>query len=84
MNVFDDFGPGDIQQVVVPFEVFAAPIRKSRAAEIGLRQLALLNHRAHRPVNDDDAFAQQTLQFGGPVRFCVHTIQFNIATMRVK
>ena len=77
MNVFDYLGLCDVQQVIVAFEIFAAPIRKPRAAKIGLRQLALLNHRAHRPINDHDALAQQTLQFGGPVQFCVHVARFN-------
>jgi hypothetical protein len=34
-------------------------ICKTRAAEIFFGELALLNHRAHRAVEHDDAFPQE-------------------------
>ena len=49
-------------------EVLAAPIREPRAAKGRLIQLVLLDHRAHRAVNDDDAFAQQTFKMFNSVR----------------
>ncbi len=68
VDVLDDRRPGDIQQVVEAFEVPAVPIRETRAAKRRLIQLALLDHRAHRAVNDDDAFAQQAFQMFNSVR----------------
>ena len=68
VDVFDDCRPGDVQQVVEAFKVPAAPVREPRAAKRRLIQLALLDHRAHRAVNDDDAFAQQAFQMFNSVR----------------
>jgi len=68
VDVLDDRRLGDIQQVVEAFEVPAAPVGKPRAAKRRLIQLALLDHRAHRAVNDDDAFAQQAFQMFNSVR----------------
>ena len=68
MDVLDDRRLGDVQQVVEALEVLAAPVREPRAAKRRLIQLALLDHRAHRAVNDDDAFAQQAFKMFNPVR----------------
>ena len=67
MNVLDDLRLGEVQQIVVALEVLAVPILEPLAAKCRLVQLVLLDHRAHRAVEDDDAFAQQTLR---DVQFC--------------
>ena len=59
---------GDIQQIIQPLQI-PGPVGKTGATVIRLGQLVTLDHRPHRPVNDDDPFAQQALQFKGPVQF---------------
>ena len=49
VDLLDDVGPGDAEQVVVAFEI-AFSIGKRMIAEIGLFQLVLLDHRAHRTI----------------------------------
>ena len=49
------FGPGEHQQVVVAFQVVRMIVQEARAAEVRLRQLVLLDHRAHRAIHDEDA-----------------------------
>ena len=57
----DDIGPGQAQQVVVAFQgrlVFG----EARSPEIRFLEVMSLDHRAHRAIEHDDAFGQQTLQ----------------------
>ena len=68
MNPLDDVRLRDVQEIVQTLEVFAAPVRETRAAKRRLVQLVLLDHRAHRAVNDDDALAQQALKMFDSVR----------------
>jgi len=49
--------------------------RIGHRAKRRLVQLVLLDHRAHRAVNDDDALAQQALQMFNSVR---HRFQANL------
>ena len=62
VDFLDDGGLGDVEQVVEALEVLV-PVGEARAAIIRLLQLVTLDHRAHRAVNDDDAFTEQALQF---------------------
>ncbi len=57
MDGADDVGLGKDEQVVVALHV-ARPVGKASAAVIGLAQVILLNHRAHRAVEDEDALGQ--------------------------
>ncbi len=62
----DDLRLGDVQELVVPFEVLALPILESVAPELLLGQAIRLDHRAHGAVEDQDPGAQQVGQEGGP------------------
>ena len=68
MDAFDDVRLRDVEQVVEALEVLPAPVREPRAAKGRLLQPVLLDHRAHRTVQDDDAFAQQTFEMFNSVR----------------
>lgn len=58
MNVFDQGRLRQIQQIIVALQVFF-PIFEAFAAKRGLVQLALLDHGAHRPVENEDALAKK-------------------------
>ncbi len=62
VNLRNDLRLGQQQQLVVALEVLAFPIAEALPAVIGLLQLVALDHRAHRTVNDGDAFAQQEFE----------------------
>ena len=68
MDVFDDLGFGEHQQVVATLEV-ARPVLEALAAERGFVELVLLDHGAHGTVEDDDAFREQ---FPQVVRATIH------------
>ncbi len=76
MDPFDDVWLRDVQEIVQTLEVFAAPVGIARATEGRLVQLVLLDHRAHRAVNDDDALTQQALKMFDSARhrFCLMQI----------
>ncbi len=52
----DGVGLGQVEQVVIAAHI-AGPIGKAGAAVPGLVKLQPLDHRAHRPVEDEDALA---------------------------
>ena len=54
MDAADQLGPGQRQQVVVALQV-RRPVGEARAAEVRLRERVLLDHRAHRAVEQQDA-----------------------------
>jgi hypothetical protein len=56
MDVEDHVGPRQHEQVVVALQL-AAVVREARAAEVTFLQLAPLDHRPHRAVQDQDALA---------------------------
>ena len=58
VNGTDHFRLGDTQQVVVALEI-ALPVGKAFAPEIGLLERALLDHRAHRAIENHDALGQK-------------------------
>ena len=60
VDVGDDLWTCELEQLVVALEWLALPVCEARPAEIRLSELALLNHRAHRAVEDDDALTQQS------------------------
>ena len=62
----DDVRPGEHQQVVVALQV-AGPVSESLAAEVLLGKPVLLDHRPHRPVDDQDPLAQRGGQVLGGV-----------------
>ena len=68
MDVFDDVRLREVEQIVATLEVLAPPVREPRAAKGRLIQLTLLDHRAHRAVQDDDALAQQLFEMSGSIR----------------
>ena len=57
----NDVGLGQRQQVVVALQV-AGPVGEALAAEVGLAQAVLLDHRAHGPVEDEDTPGQLFLE----------------------
>ena len=59
MNLLDDLRLREIQQLVIPLQVLALPIRKPLPAKLLLAELVLLDRRPHRAIDDDDAFAEQ-------------------------
>ena len=65
---FDDLRLREVEQIVATLEVLPVPVREPRAAKRRLVQLALLDHRAHRAVEDDDALAQQAFEMFNFVR----------------
>ena len=65
----DDVGLGQHEQVVVALHV-AGPIGKARAAEVGLAQPVLLDHRAHSPIEDEDTARQLLMKLNGSVHSC--------------
>ncbi len=54
MDLFDDGGGGQAEDVVGAFEV-AWMIREPRAAVAGFVEPVALNHRSHRAVEDENA-----------------------------
>jgi hypothetical protein len=66
MDGLNDVGTGERQQVVVPAEVVGMG-GKAIAAEVRLGELMLLDHRAHRAVQNDDTLRQEMAQFGSGV-----------------
>ena len=65
----DRVGPGQHEEVVVALQVVAVIVQSAggRAAEVGFGELQLLDHRAHRAVEDEDALAHQAREFVGAV-----------------
>ena len=61
MDPADDLGLGQREQVVVTLQVLRV-VGEALAAEVGLVEVLLLEHRAHRPVEDDDPLAEQVRQ----------------------
>jgi hypothetical protein len=61
VDLQDHLRPGQHQQVVVALQILV-PAGEARTAVIGLLQLVALDHRAHGPVDDEDAFAQQRVE----------------------
>ena len=66
---------GDAQQVVVPLQV-AIPVGKALTPEIALLQPMLLDHRAHRAIENHNALGQEIAQGLMPVagRFTPHKV----------
>ena len=71
MNAFDQLGLGEVEQVVVAFEVLP-PVAEVLAAIVRFGQLVLLDHRAHRTVDHDDAPAQELFEVFRPLCWSVH------------
>ena len=59
MNLPNDLRLGDHEEVVVSLEILAGPIGEAVAAVVGLLQFVLLDHRAHRAVEKNDALREQ-------------------------
>ena len=57
VDALDHVRPRQHQQIVVALQVLGM-VCQARAAEVGLGQLLLLDHRAHRAVEDDDALLE--------------------------
>ena len=56
MNIPNDIGLGEIQQVIVALNRLP-PLSKFVTAVVLFRQLVALDHRAHRPVQEQYLFA---------------------------
>ncbi len=69
MDGADDVGLGQHQQVVVALQV-AGPVGEAVAAEVGLAQPVLLDHRPHRAVEDQDTLGQLGLELFSSVHSC--------------
>ena len=63
VDLLDDVGPGELQQLVVALQVLGV-VLEALAAVVGLGQLVALDHRAHGAVDDQDALLQQRGQGG--------------------
>ena len=72
MNFLDDLRPSQIQKVVISFEVLA-PVLEPIATIRRFFQPIGLDHCAHPTIDNDDALAQQRLQFGGPIALNAHS-----------
>jgi hypothetical protein len=59
MNLANDLRLGEHEEVVVSLEILTGPIGESVAAVIGLLQFVLLDHRAHRAVEEDYTLREQ-------------------------
>src|SRR3546814_19110337 len=62
MDIEHDVGANQRQKLVVALDVLGM-VGKTRAAKISLGQFALLDHGAHRPIQDQYAFAEQARKF---------------------
>ena len=69
VDAADDVRLGQDEQVVVAFDV-ARPIFATLPTVSRLVQLVPLDHRAHRPVEINDALGQQSLQRLSRIRLC--------------
>src|SRR5690606_12656375 len=82
VDAFDDLGTGEQQQVVVALEVVAAAravalvrgmvlavvaLGEALAAVVGLAKAMALDHRAHRAVDEQHAFAKAAIEQGDSV-----------------
>ena len=74
MDSFDDLRLREREQVVQALEV-TAPLSEPLAAIGPFIELVLLHHRAHRAVEDNDAFAQQTLQSLSSICLWLHSVK---------
>jgi hypothetical protein len=63
VNVFDDLGFGQHQQVVAALEI-VWPVLEPLATERGFIKPVLLDHGAHGAVENDDALGEQLSQGG--------------------
>ena len=63
MDLADDLGLGQREEVVVAAQVLRV-VGEALATEGGLVEAPVLEHRAHRPVEDDDPLAEQVRQAG--------------------
>jgi hypothetical protein len=61
----DRVGLGETEQIAVAAQV-ARVVAEAIAPELGLPEPVRLEHRAHRPVEDEDSLAQQPGQQGQP------------------
>ena len=66
VDIADDFGLGQRQQVVVALEI-GSPILETLAAIIRLLQLITLDHGAHRAIQNQDALGEQFIEQIGAV-----------------
>jgi len=62
VDFVDEIGFREEKDLEAALEVFALPILEPVAAVTSLAQLVLLNHRAHGPVERDDALAHQRFE----------------------
>ena len=62
MNPLDQVGPSQRQQIVVALQI-RRPVGKSLTPIVRLAETVLLDHRAHRAVQNGDAAAEQLLEF---------------------
>ena len=61
MDLADHVGPREHEELVVALQV-ARVVAEALAAEVGLAELARLDHRAHRAVEDEDALGEDPLE----------------------
>ncbi len=55
MDILDDLGLGEHEEIIVAFHVVARPVGKAGTAIVGLLQFVALDHGAHGPVDNEDA-----------------------------
>ncbi len=73
MNFLDHLRARYIEQVVVALHI-TRPIAKTLAAISGFIETVGLDHRSHRTVKNNDAFAQQLVQRVDPFRRLIKAI----------
>ena len=59
VDLADHIRAREHEKVVVSFQVLPLPVGEPLPAIVGFLQFVLLDHRPHRPVEDEDAFGQQ-------------------------
>ena len=74
VNFLDDLRLREHEQLVVAPEVLTLPVEKSRPAKRRLIQFVLLDDRAHRTIDDDDALLQQSFERAGAIRLIAHQV----------
>ena len=64
MDLADDVGLGEEQDLVVALEILAGPVLEAVAAVLGFAELVTLDHGAHGAIDDDKPLAEAIHQIG--------------------
>jgi len=62
MDLADDLRLGELEQLEVALEMFRRMGREARSSVLFLGEFVALHHRSHRPVEQNDALAEESLE----------------------